>query len=1084
MWGSNDPSLQGSFDLSGIPLPPGVTTAGYQITFEAIDPLYILTDSVGPYVAGQVTPSGTLQSVTLPNLSAGSTQTLTVTASGSAVGGYQDAIGAQSAAAPHAASGLWVGRLSQVGQADWFTFPVRGNRIFTIVTQALDETGAPTESKAMPSIGVWDAFDPIGATAVGAAPGLNGLATGETWLRVATDGDDMVRIGIADLRGDGRPDYAYNGWVLYADTVSPARLPASGGPIVIQGMGFRLADTVSGRRPARHSSPASRPIEITAIAPAAAAGVTGSVDVEVDDLPTFYAAAIISGGISYDSGTGDALTLLTAPSGTVPIGVPIPFSVTALGSNLAPAGGVTVIYSVTSGTATLACGLPVCSVTATGDGRATMNVTAANGTWSIVTASLTNGSSLQAQFVGGTPPVLSALTPQLSLAAGATFTWTVQALVLSNGMPSATSPSHGKHPTGGGISPLGSASALTTSSGIASQNAHCRPARRRPNRHHQRLPQRNQPVRRLHRLRCASRIRTPTAHLRRQSISRLLRHAQPDRPSPPRHGRQSHGCRHRHSLPGSLCLDSALRSARSLRARRAPRHANRQRHLRPRWLRHLHPRLHPRRCVQPPRHRRLRQHRRRPHLHRPASLASLAHSTPPMRSLFSVLLFPRSLVPLFPCSLFSYNATSGYALTSPAAPQRKEVPCTSPPLSPAFSVCFIVLLDAFQTIILPRRASGRFRLTRIFYIVTWRPWGFLASRLHNPRKRETAFSFYRPPSLDLSAGGLGGHHGPRLRPHLLLPWAAPLTTPRSPPDFHSDLYVSGTTIFTLGLGDVTPRSAWARDLIILESGTGLGFLAVVMGYFPVLYSAFSRREVSISLLDARAGSPPTAAELMRRHSYEGARTGADSRCLSEWERWSAELLESHISYPLLCYFRSQHNNQSWISALTSMLDTSALLIAGVQGHEARQAQLTFAMARHAMVDLAQIFSLAPVSNAPDRLPPERYEQLYNLLCQSGVNVCRDGHSYERLRTCAPSTRAMPKRWAGYLCMPLPPWIADQPHKDNWLAVASCAPKPRRPTPPLPASNRQPSHPPTSQPSLTVTATSEILFPRSLVSLVP
>ena len=141
-----------------------------------------------------------------------------------------------------------------------------------------------------------------------------------------------------------------------------------------------------------------------------------------------------------------------------------------------------------------------------------------------------------------------------------------------------------------------------------------------------------------------------------------------------------------------------------------------------------------------------------------------------------------------------------------------------------------------------------------------------------------------------------------------------------------------------------------------------------MGYFPVLYGAFSRREVWISLLDARAGSPPTAAELMRRHSYEGAEQ-ALSLLLVEWERWSAELLESHISYPLLCYFRSQHNNQSWISALTAVLDTSALLIAGVQGHEARQAQLTFAMARHALVDLAQIFPLAPVNERPTGCRP-------------------------------------------------------------------------------------------------------------------
>ena len=252
--------------------------------------------------------------------------------------------------------------------------------------------------------------------------------------------------------------------------------------------------------------------------------------------------------------------------------------------------------------------------------------------------------------------------------------------------------------------------------------------------------------------------------------------------------------------------------------------------------------------------------------------------------------------------------------------------------------------------------------------------------------------------------------------------------------FRSDLYVSGTTLFTLGLGDVTPHSGGVRGVVILESGTGLGLLAVVMGYFPVLYSAFSRREVSISLLDARAGSPPTAAELLRRHSYEGGEN-ALSLLLVEWERWSAELLESHISYPLLCYFRSQHTNQSWISALTAVLDTSALLIAGVQGHEARQAQLTFAMARHALVDLSQIFSLLPVNNAPDRLPAARYEQLYGLLCQSGVSVCRDGHSYERLRDMRALYEGYAAALSDYLCMPLPPWIADRPHKDNWLAVA-------------------------------------------------
>jgi hypothetical protein len=465
-WGSEDPTQQGFFDLSGIPLPPGMTAANYQITFEPINPLDILEDSVGPYTLGQVTPSGTSSTTTLHSLSAGDAQTLTIMAAGSATSAYNDAIGTAAQPRPLAASGMWVGRLGQVAQTDWFTLPVRGNRTFTIVTQALDETGAPTESKALPSIGVWDGFGAVGSAPVGTAQGLNGLATGETWLRVSASADDIVRIGIADLRGDGRPDYAYDGWVLYADTVSPSRLPASGGPIVIHGMGFRITDTVMvAGQPALVTSVS--PNEITAVAPPASPGLSGSVDVEVDDSPIYYAAAIISGGISYDSGTGDSLTLVTAPMNTVGIGVPLPFTVTALGSNLSPAGGVTVLYTVTSGTAKLGCGLSVCSVTATGDGHATMNLTAVDGTWSIVTASLTNGSSLQAQFAGGTPPTIAALTPQLSLAAGASIVWTVQALVEKNGAPAA-----GQSVTwqsGSGISVAGAATATTNTSGIATE---------------------------------------------------------------------------------------------------------------------------------------------------------------------------------------------------------------------------------------------------------------------------------------------------------------------------------------------------------------------------------------------------------------------------------------------------------------------------------------------------------------------------------------------------------------------------------------------------------------------------------------
>ena len=252
--------------------------------------------------------------------------------------------------------------------------------------------------------------------------------------------------------------------------------------------------------------------------------------------------------------------------------------------------------------------------------------------------------------------------------------------------------------------------------------------------------------------------------------------------------------------------------------------------------------------------------------------------------------------------------------------------------------------------------------------------------------------------------------------------------------FITDIYVSGTTIFTLGLGDVIPHSLYVRCLVVLESGIGLGFVALVIGYFPVLYGAFSRREVNIALLDARAGSPPTAYELIKRHSFEGGSAALVS-LLEEWERWSAELLESHISYPLLCLFRSQHTSQSWLSALTAILDTCALLIASVQEQSARQAQLTFAMARHALVDLSQIIATRPVANPQDRLPAEKYRMVYDKLCSAGVRVCRDEQSAARLVELRQLYEGYAEALSQYLEMPLPPFFIEHPKKDNWLTVA-------------------------------------------------
>ncbi len=252
--------------------------------------------------------------------------------------------------------------------------------------------------------------------------------------------------------------------------------------------------------------------------------------------------------------------------------------------------------------------------------------------------------------------------------------------------------------------------------------------------------------------------------------------------------------------------------------------------------------------------------------------------------------------------------------------------------------------------------------------------------------------------------------------------------------FMTDIYLSGTTFFTLGLGDVVPRSALARALVVTEAGFGFGFLAAVIGYLPFIYGSFSKREVDISLLDSRAGTPPTAGELLRRHSYpRGLEALRD--LLKDWELWAAELMESHLSYPVLAYFRSQHDNQSWIASLTAILDTCALLMVGIEDSCEKQAELTFAIARHAVADLSQVFGTAPRALPHDRLPAEDLRRIRDTLAQHGLKLL-DGEDADRRllelrRMYEPYIHAL----AAYLNQTLPPWIPQKKGKDNWQTTA-------------------------------------------------
>jgi hypothetical protein len=355
----------------------------------------------------------------------------------------------------------------------------------------------------------------------------------------------------------------------------------------------------------------------------------------------------------------------------------------------------------------------------------------------------------------------------------------------------------------------------------------------------------------------------------------------------------------------------------------------------------------------------------------------------------------------------------------------------------AVGLMVVVFVDAFESVLLPRRVTHSYRLARLYYRSGWVAWRAVARLFPQGRSRNGVLSVFGPLSL---VGLLGIWAAVLIVAFALLHFALETTLKVqqvTDGSFATYVYFSGTTFFTLGYGDVVPTGLFGRALSVVEAGIGFGFLALVLSYLPVLYQAFSRREATISLLDARAGSPPTAAELLRR--LAGSRDLAGVLpFLVEWERWSAELLESHLSFPLLSFYRSQHDNQSWVGTLTTILDTTAFLIAGADGPDGErvryQARLTFAMARHAAVDLGLTFQTAP-RPAGDRLTDANCERLCAALRAAGLPV-REGAAVARAvgelrRMYEPVVNAL----AGFFQFVLPPWEPVTTPVDNWQTSA-------------------------------------------------
>lgn len=345
------------------------------------------------------------------------------------------------------------------------------------------------------------------------------------------------------------------------------------------------------------------------------------------------------------------------------------------------------------------------------------------------------------------------------------------------------------------------------------------------------------------------------------------------------------------------------------------------------------------------------------------------------------------------------------------------------------AVILLILVDAFESMLQPRRVTHRFRFTRLFYRNAWSVCRAVAQMIRRPRWREAFLSLFGPLSMLIlfCLWGIG-----LILAFGALHWGLATALVTHPDSWYlwTYVYMSGVTFFTLGYGDVTPIDRPGQVLAVLEAGIGFGFMAVVIGYLPTLYQAFSQRERTIGLLDARAGSPPTASELLSRLAAAGKLSYAEG-FLQEWEEWSADLLDSHLSFPVLSFYRSQHENQSWLAALTMILDTCSLLLVGVKEADRYQAQLTFAMARHAAVDLALVLWVPPIQVPYERLPPEKLAEIFAKLRAGGCSGCDISLAEKKLAELRHLYEPVVYGLSQRLLFTLPSFAPDKPAVDNW-----------------------------------------------------
>lgn len=331
--------------------------------------------------------------------------------------------------------------------------------------------------------------------------------------------------------------------------------------------------------------------------------------------------------------------------------------------------------------------------------------------------------------------------------------------------------------------------------------------------------------------------------------------------------------------------------------------------------------------------------------------------------------------------------------------------------------------DAFQTVVVARHVHKLPTITRVLYQLTWMPLVAGTRLIRSEQRRARYLGIYGPLSLllllSLWAVSL-------IVAFALLQWSVGLERAGARWGLADDVYFSAGTFFTLGPSE--PQNLASKYLMVIEAGFGFTFLGLVIGYLPVLYQSFSNRELRILLLDARAGSPPSAIRFVLRRGSNPAKL---EQRLAEWEEWALDLLQNHLSYPMLAFYRSQHPNQSWLAALTTVLDVSALVMLSGEDDLKRQAQFTFAAGRHALVHTASLFRARPQPSQQNRLDAEDFSHLCAVIAHAPTPLHPERLSEAELARLRSMYEPYAHALEAYFRMALPKWIPSEGASDNW-----------------------------------------------------